>query len=84
MTRSKGQASKGLVILSGIGAPLARLDRWLSGAGWGFDFGVQTRRPDWMGIYTSTAVGGLMAGVDTGFVCAAVYWLVWRFSQEPI
>lgn len=39
---------------------------------------VQT---DWMGIYTSSAVGGLMAGVDTGLVCAAVYWVLWRVNS---
>jgi tetrahydromethanopterin S-methyltransferase subunit D len=39
---------------------------------------------DWMGIYTSTAVGGLVAGVDTGIVCAAVYWLMWRVNSKLV
>ncbi len=37
---------------------------------------------DWMGLYTSTALGGLMAGVDTGLICAAVYWVLWRVNRE--
>lgn len=37
---------------------------------------------DWMGLYTSTAVGGLVAGIDTGLICAAVYWCVWRVQRN--
>lgn len=37
---------------------------------------------DWLGMYASTAVGGLMAGVDTGLVCGGIYWLLWRLQRH--
>lgn len=40
--------------------------------------------PDWMGIYTTTALGGLMSGVDTGLVCAGIYWLLWRLQRDYV
>lgn len=39
---------------------------------------------DWMGIYATTAVGGLMAGVDTGLVCGGIYWLLWRLQRNCV
>ncbi|MBY0550563.1 MAG: hypothetical protein K2W95_25010 [Candidatus Obscuribacterales bacterium] len=65
-----------------IGAPFAVVAASLSSLLSRGEVSPADESLDWMGIYATTAVGGLMAGVDTGLVCGGIYWLLWRLQRN--